>query len=117
MGSLRAGTYTDMYGNIITNPDPSNPTRRRDERPLETIRSFEAAIDGDYRRQHAHEYDAQSRRSSAHWGRSPDPSFLYSRDMSRHPSALFKHRFRSQYRVVLDILDVFEFVLQWILRR
>jgi hypothetical protein len=31
-------------------PDLSNPTRRRTERPLETIRSFEAAIDGEYNR-------------------------------------------------------------------
>ncbi|KAL6868988.1 hypothetical protein ACO1O0_000311 [Amphichorda felina] len=31
-------------------PDRSNPTRSRWERPLETIRSFEAAIDGAYNR-------------------------------------------------------------------
>lgn len=29
-------------------PDRSNPTRSRWERPLDTIRSFEAAIDGGY---------------------------------------------------------------------
>lgn len=29
-------------------PDLSNPTRSRWERPLDTIRSFEAAIDGGY---------------------------------------------------------------------
>lgn len=31
-------------------PDRSNPTRSRWERPLDTIRSFEAAIDGNYAR-------------------------------------------------------------------
>ena len=31
-------------------PDLSNPTRPRMERPLDTIRSFEAAIDGSYNR-------------------------------------------------------------------
>ncbi len=31
-------------------PDRSNPTRPRMERPLDTIRSFEAAIDGSYSR-------------------------------------------------------------------
>lgn len=31
-------------------PDRSNPTRSRWERPLDTIRSFEAAIDGGYDR-------------------------------------------------------------------
>ena len=31
-------------------PDLSNPTRNRWERPLDTIRSFEAAIDGEYKR-------------------------------------------------------------------
>lgn len=31
-------------------PDRSNPTRSRWERPLDTIRSFEAAIDGGYNR-------------------------------------------------------------------
>jgi hypothetical protein len=31
-------------------PDLSNPTRSRWERPLDTIRSFEAAIDGEYKR-------------------------------------------------------------------
>lgn len=34
----------------IADPDLSNPTRPRMERPLDTIRSFEAAIDGSYNR-------------------------------------------------------------------
>ena len=37
--------------NLLTaDPDLSNPTRPRMERPLDTIRSFEAAIDGSYNR-------------------------------------------------------------------
>lgn len=34
----------------LADPDLSNPTRNRWERPLDTIRSFEAAIEGDYAR-------------------------------------------------------------------
>ncbi|KAI9731229.1 MAG: hypothetical protein M1834_005422 [Cirrosporium novae-zelandiae] len=50
--SLASFTVTpqkDMKGNIITEPDLSNPTRYRFERPLDTIRSFEAAIDRSWR--------------------------------------------------------------------
>lgn len=35
---------------MVADPDRSNPTRPRLERPLDTIRSFEAAIDGKYGR-------------------------------------------------------------------
>ncbi|PYH47924.1 uncharacterized protein BP01DRAFT_372085 [Aspergillus saccharolyticus JOP 1030-1] len=48
LGSLRTMQHKDQYGNIITDPDLSNPTRPRFERPLDTIRSFEAAIYGTY---------------------------------------------------------------------
>ncbi|RAR13005.1 snf2 family helicase atpase [Stemphylium lycopersici] len=48
--SLRSFQHTDASGNPIADPDFSNPTRSRWERPLDTIRSFEAAIDGEYRR-------------------------------------------------------------------
>jgi hypothetical protein len=64
IGSLRGGQYTDVYGAPITDPDLSNPTRRRTERPLETIRSFEAAIDNSA----PEGYDSNSRRSSSYWG-------------------------------------------------
>ncbi|CAL9733852.1 hypothetical protein MOSE0_C04720 [Monosporozyma servazzii] len=37
----------DVFGQPITVPDVSNPTRARDERPLDTIRSFEYAVSGD----------------------------------------------------------------------
>ncbi|AMD21957.1 HFR102Cp [Eremothecium sinecaudum] len=39
----------DVFGKTIITPDISNPTRERDERPLDTIRSFEYAISGDIR--------------------------------------------------------------------
>lgn len=45
---LREIAHLDNNGNPISEPDVSNPTRYRWERPLDTIRSFEAAIDGQY---------------------------------------------------------------------
>ncbi|KAF7589566.1 hypothetical protein BBP40_004145 [Aspergillus hancockii] len=45
MFSLRSMQHRDAKGQIITDPDVSNPTRPRLERPLDTIRSFEAAIE------------------------------------------------------------------------
>jgi hypothetical protein len=37
----------------LADPDRSNPSRKRLERPLDTIRAFEAAIDGTYDRRPA----------------------------------------------------------------
>ncbi|CEP64033.1 DUF2406 domain-containing protein LALA0_S10e00694g [Lachancea lanzarotensis] len=37
----------DVFGQAIQQPDISNPTRSRDERPLDTIRGFEYSISGD----------------------------------------------------------------------
>ncbi|KAF3492374.1 uncharacterized protein GIQ15_01891 [Arthroderma uncinatum] len=48
LGQLRGVQHKDRFGNLITEPDLSNPTRYRFERPLDTIKSFEAAIDGTY---------------------------------------------------------------------
>jgi len=48
--SIRNIQHKDAYGNPIAEPDLSNPTRPRWERPLDTIRSFEKAIDGGYNR-------------------------------------------------------------------
>ncbi|KAK0655673.1 hypothetical protein B0T16DRAFT_384500 [Cercophora newfieldiana] len=48
LAPLRSIQHKDAYGNPIADPDKSNPTRSRWERPLDTIRSFEAAIDGQY---------------------------------------------------------------------
>lgn len=50
LAPLRALVHKDSLGNPISDPDRSNPTRSRWERPLDTIRSFEAAIDGGYRK-------------------------------------------------------------------
>ncbi|KAG8623212.1 hypothetical protein KVT40_008188 [Elsinoe batatas] len=61
LDSLRNIQAKDAQGNAIAEPDLSNPTRPRWERPLDTIRSFEKAIDGEYsRRSHQRsqsEYD------------------------------------------------------------
>lgn len=48
LAPLRSIQHRDALGNPIADPDRSNPTRSRWERPLDTIRSFEAAIDGGY---------------------------------------------------------------------
>ncbi|KAJ6130948.1 hypothetical protein N7523_001408 [Penicillium sp. IBT 18751x] len=45
--SLRSIQHKDRSGQIISDPDRSNPTRARLERPLDTIRSFQAAIDAE----------------------------------------------------------------------
>ncbi|KAL4881869.1 hypothetical protein BJY04DRAFT_217935 [Aspergillus karnatakaensis] len=42
--SLGGIQHVDRQGKVITDPDRSNPTRARLERPLDTIRGFEAAI-------------------------------------------------------------------------
>ncbi|KAJ0421483.1 hypothetical protein BJY00DRAFT_312087 [Aspergillus carlsbadensis] len=42
--SLGAIQHLDRQGKVIADPDRSNPTRPRMERPLDTIRGFEAAI-------------------------------------------------------------------------
>jgi len=43
---IRRIMHKDNDGNIITDPDRSNPTRHRLERPLDTIRAFNAAAEG-----------------------------------------------------------------------
>ncbi|GAD99666.1 hypothetical protein TSTA_003950 [Paecilomyces variotii No. 5] len=48
LASLRDVQHKDQYGNVISEPDISNPTRYRFERPLDTIRSFEAAVEGSW---------------------------------------------------------------------
>jgi hypothetical protein len=45
--SIGNGVLTDIFGVQIVNPDVSNPSRSRDERPLDTIRGFEYSITGD----------------------------------------------------------------------
>jgi len=43
---IRLIMHKDNEGNVITDPDRSNPTRYRLERPLDTIRQFHAAAEG-----------------------------------------------------------------------
>ncbi|KAE8355911.1 hypothetical protein BDV28DRAFT_128093 [Aspergillus coremiiformis] len=43
--SLRSMQHRDAKGEVITDPDRSNPTRPRLERPLDTIRGFHAAME------------------------------------------------------------------------
>ncbi|KAK6587301.1 hypothetical protein PZA11_000591 [Diplocarpon coronariae] len=50
LAPIRAIQHLDNHGNPIADPDRSNPTRNRWERPLDTIRAFEAAIEGNYSR-------------------------------------------------------------------
>ncbi|RLV90288.1 Uncharacterized protein JA1_004660 [Spathaspora sp. JA1] len=45
--SQDSGNLKDIFGNPIRQTDMSNPTRERNERPLDTIRGFEYAITGD----------------------------------------------------------------------
>ncbi|ODV78215.1 uncharacterized protein CANTADRAFT_23311 [Suhomyces tanzawaensis NRRL Y-17324] len=45
--SQESNNLKDIFGNTIAQGDISNPTRSRNERPLDTIRSFEYAITGD----------------------------------------------------------------------
>jgi len=73
--SLNSIQHKDIHGNLITDPDKSNPTRPRLERPLDTIRSFEAAINGSYNKRLSarpvsqdNQAPFQSRRSSYYQG-------------------------------------------------
>ncbi|OBR15302.1 hypothetical protein CH63R_00482 [Colletotrichum higginsianum IMI 349063] len=82
LAPLRAIQHKDTTGNPISEPDRSNPTRSRWERPLDTIRSFEAAIDGGYRdrdRRQSYRSDAES---VATWNRR---SSYYATSGNRHP--------------------------------
>jgi hypothetical protein len=45
--SQSSNEMKDIFGNPIVHQDMSNPTRSRNERPLDTIRGFEYAITGD----------------------------------------------------------------------
>ncbi|KAM0437498.1 hypothetical protein ACHAPT_001861 [Fusarium lateritium] len=63
---LRSVQHKDPFGNAIADPDKSNPTRNRWERPLDTIRSFEAAIDGGYSRKSLYRAETDSQ---ANWNR------------------------------------------------
>ncbi|KAM0332129.1 hypothetical protein ACHAQA_002401 [Verticillium albo-atrum] len=96
LAPLRAIQHRDSYGNSIAEPDRSNPTRSRWERPLDTIRSFEAAIDGGYSRKSMIRSDSESvpqfgRRSSYYAGnngaRFPQDSYYGGRPGSMRPES------------------------------
>ncbi|KAF3387853.1 hypothetical protein DPV78_012080 [Talaromyces pinophilus] len=93
LGSLRAIQHKDQYGNVITDPDLSNPTRPRFERPLDTIRSFEAAIDGSYHsRRMSYVTDAsQSRPASYYGGNGNDHNQNYGRPSMSRPDSYVDH--------------------------
>lgn len=70
--NIRSMQHKDREGNLITDPDRSNPTRPRMERPLDTVRSFNAAAEGTTHRRASYQrpqssfnaWDGQSRRNS-----------------------------------------------------
>ncbi|KAI0394787.1 hypothetical protein F5Y17DRAFT_234985 [Xylariaceae sp. FL0594] len=96
---LRSIQHKDPYGNPITEPDRSNPTRSRWERPLDTIRAFEAAIDGGYNRKSFLRSEADmaanwNRRSSFYGtnGRPPQDGINGNGRPSRGESMMFDQR-------------------------
>lgn len=90
LAPLRAITHKDPLGNPIADPDKSNPTRSRWERPLDTIRSFEAAIDGGYSRKSIYRSETDS---AAGWNRrssfnpTPQPRFQRDSYYSQRPNS------------------------------
>ncbi|KAK1536141.1 hypothetical protein CPAR01_09683 [Colletotrichum paranaense] len=83
LAPLRAIQHKDTTGAPIAEPDRSNPTRSRWERPLDTIRSFEAAIDGGYRdRDRRQSYIRSDTESVQTWNRR---SSYYATSGGRHP--------------------------------
>lgn len=95
MKPIRAIQHRDSTGNVITDPDRSNPTRPRMERPLDTIRSFEAAIDGGYNKRFSMQPDMQSRRSSYYQGitnpqrSSAPPDAFFNRSSASRPASVY----------------------------
>ncbi|RKF72474.1 hypothetical protein GcC1_094013 [Golovinomyces cichoracearum] len=77
LAPIRAIQHRDKFGNPIVEPDRSNPTRSRWERPLDTIRSFEAAVDGSYKRQSQLRNDFTASRRSSYYGLSSEDKSCY----------------------------------------
>ncbi|TRX97757.1 hypothetical protein FHL15_001512 [Xylaria flabelliformis] len=97
--ALRAIQHRDPQGNLIADPDRSNPTRSRWERPLDTIRGFEAAIDGGYNRKSLYRPETESvagwnRRSSYYGnnGRPPQDSWNGAGRPNRTDSGMLDQR-------------------------
>ncbi|KAJ5797643.1 uncharacterized protein N7503_006939 [Penicillium pulvis] len=102
LASLRETQHKDQFGDPITDPDWSNPTRPRFERPLDTIRSFEAAINGTYgtkrRDSYARTEDAASQmgdfsRRTSYYGSNNQP---YGRNGQSHPGSVIDYAGSSQ---------------------
>lgn len=101
LAPIRAIQHRDSQGNPIADPDRSNPTRSRWERPLDTIRSFEAAIDGNYRKSFIRtdssdtvsNYGGGYNRRSSYFGGAQDDRPRYApnggRPMSHRPESTY----------------------------
>lgn len=85
--ALSSLNHKDIYGRPIAEPDLTNPTRSRWERPLDTIRSFQESIDRGYRQS---TYEDPPQPTSTQWtgrriyGRNGGGS--YSEQMSHMPN-------------------------------
>ncbi|KAI0203942.1 hypothetical protein F4808DRAFT_393522 [Astrocystis sublimbata] len=97
--ALRSIEHRDFQGNLIADPDRSNPTRSRWERPLDTIRGFEAAIDGGYNRKSLYRSESESiagwNRRSSYYGnnaRQPQDGWNGASRPSRTDSGVFDPR-------------------------
>lgn len=88
--------HRDSSGNVIAEPDRSNPTRSKWERPLDTIRSFEAAVDGAYKRKSFYRSDSDSvanfSRRASYYGnngpRFPQDSYYSGRNSAFRPESV-----------------------------
>lgn len=69
---LAGQTYKDIWGRDIKEPDHSNPTRARWERPLDTIRGFQESIDRGYRRSY-YQDEPPASPGETNWGSSRVP--------------------------------------------
>jgi len=112
LAPIRAIQHRDAQGNPIADPDRSNPTRSRWERPLDTIRAFEAAIDGNYSRKSYIQTDSTdtasnyNRRSSCYGGtqvtQNERPQFpqnsYYGRSQSYRPESAYMDRHNGMAR-------------------
>lgn len=78
--SQESGELKDIFGNRIRQQDMLNPTRLRNERPLDTIRAFEYAITGDM------VYRDQLELNRLGWGFHEDfPHYSYGGEEERAP--------------------------------
>lgn len=82
-------------GLAIADPDRSNPTRSRWERPLETIRSFEAAIDGNYNRKSFYRSESETalngwNRRTSQYGNQNGPRFPQNSYYGSRPQSIYR---------------------------